>query len=273
MEKNIRKTEAEITLHDKNTITVSDNNNGEGLNAILAVKDKRIIKLKKDDEEIYIPFHAVDHVVAQQTLSRAKYEDGFCPVAYITGIEDITIEKCSSFSLTNGVKAYDANGNEILFTVTPDSIDTCKTGKQEFVYEFGGYKETRVVTIVSNITVDANIGVSVDLFGKVVSELQENIAIGDDNSITGKLFYVSDYTGFSSDPDQQKGHYLAIHVESVPGATITVTVTKPSVLDSDGIIVLFIVDSSQTITITANKDGEDIATQVFTLSDLILEEE
>lgn len=108
-----------------------------------------------------------------------------------------------------------------------------------------------------------------DLFGKTVSDLQQNVSVGN-TEITGTLKYVDDYTGFSSDPALQSGNYLALHCE-VPGASdarITVTVTNPSVLDADGDIVLRIADKdSQTVTVVAEVDGQTL-TKEYDLSGL-----
>lgn len=123
---------------------------------------------------------------------------------------------------------------------------------------------------MTGLSVDANIGVSVDLFGKTVGDLQEGVVIGND-TITGTLKYVGDYTGFSSDTELQSGNYIAIHAD-VPGVddvTITVTVTNPVTLDEDGIAVLRIADkSSQTITVVASKEGYDSVTKTFGLDSL-----
>lgn len=127
------------------------------------------------------------------------------------------------------------------------------------------------------MTVDTLIGASTDLFGKTVDELQENVAIGS-NAITGHLFYQDDYTGFSSKPEEQTGNYLAIHC-NIPGHStseysISVKVTNPVTLDSDGIVVLRIADkTSQTVTVVASADGLDSYTKVFTLSGLTVDSE
>lgn len=112
-----------------------------------------------------------------------------------------------------------------------------------------------------------------DLFGKTVDELQQDVSVGK-TGITGTLYYVDDYTGFSGDPELQSGNYLALHCE-VPGAsdaTITVTLTNPVTLEEDGDIVLRIRDKdSQTVTVVADVDGKTI-TKEFALTGLTCEE-
>lgn len=122
------------------------------------------------------------------------------------------------------------------------------------------------------MSVDTVVSATEDLFGKVISDLQNDITIGTD-SITGTLKYVSDYTGFSSNPVEQSGNYLVIHsTANVEDATITVKVTNPVTLDPDGIAVLRIADKdAQTVTITASAEGYETTTKVFTLSGLTCE--
>lgn len=123
------------------------------------------------------------------------------------------------------------------------------------------------------LSADLDIAADEDLFGKVISDLQENVAISD-NAISGTLKYVSDYTGFSSDVALQSGNYIALHfaVPEVDDVTITVTVTNPVVLDDDGIVVLRIADKdSQTITVVASKEGYESVTKVYDLNGLVCE--
>ena len=110
-----------------------------------------------------------------------------------------------------------------------------------------------------------------DLFGKVVGDLQENVSVNG-NAITGTLKYVSDYNGFSSKVAERSGNYIVIHANVDPDATVTVTVTNPTVLDDDRVAVLRIADKdSQTITVVAEKDGYRPNTLVFNLSGLTCE--
>lgn len=112
-----------------------------------------------------------------------------------------------------------------------------------------------------------------DLFGKNASDLQENIVVGD-SAITGTLKYVADYSS-AFGGDLSSGNYIALHCE-VPGVddvTITVTVTNPSTLDTDGDIVCRIADKdSQTITVVVSKDGFADVTKEYDLSGLTLNE-
>jgi len=119
------------------------------------------------------------------------------------------------------------------------------------------------------ITVSA-IPSGVDLFGKDATDLQENIAISDDK-ITGTLKYVTDYTGFSSNPAEQQGNYLAIHAEANDeAATVKVGITKMTTLDEDGNIVLIVKGTSTPVTITAEAEGKDTVTTTLSLEDIVL---
>ena len=55
-----------------------------------------------------------------------------------------------------------------------------------------------------------DIAVDYDLLGKVVGDLQKDVAEST-SMVTGTLKYVEDYTGFSSKTEEQQGHYLAYH--------------------------------------------------------------
>lgn len=125
------------------------------------------------------------------------------------------------------------------------------------------------------MSLDANIGASVDLLGKVVSDLQENIAISN-KALTGTLKYVEGYTGFSGDPTLQEGNYLAIHVDGVPAdAKVKVELIGGTygevTLDADRICILRIANVNQKIKVEAIK-GKDVITEIYDLSGLTLEE-
>lgn len=130
----------------------------------------------------------------------------------------------------------------------------------------------KTAPIVRELTVDTNVSTSEDLFGKTINDLQSDVVIGED-SISGTLNFVDDYTGFSSDPEMQSGNYLVIHCTVSDEEPITVEVvggtSGPKQLDADGIIVLRIADKdTQSIQVISG----DI-TKNYSLTDLVLNEE
>lgn len=126
-----------------------------------------------------------------------------------------------------------------------------------------------------SLSVDVDSLAGVDLLGKDVDDLQEEIIVGD-NSISGKLKYVTGYTGFSGDEAEQSGHYIALHCTSEADAVITVQVDGghhgPATLDEDGIIIFRLEDPHQGLKITSTLDGVAV-TKYYSLRSLVFEEE
>lgn len=85
-------------------------------------------------------------------------------------------------------------------------------------------------------TIDADILDSVDLLGKKASDLQEGVFF-DDGKVYGKLKWVSNYTGFSGNPNEQNGYYLVLHYECDDATSIKVNgyVVDPE----DGLLILY----------------------------------
>lgn len=122
------------------------------------------------------------------------------------------------------------------------------------------------------MSVDANVPDTVDLWGKVASDLQSDVVVGED-SIEGILNYIDDYSS-AFGPGLDSGNYICLHfAANQPDAEIEVTITNPVVLDDDGIFVGRIADKdSQTITVVVSADGFDPVTKVYSLADLICED-
>lgn len=123
--------------------------------------------------------------------------------------------------------------------------------------------------------VDTDIPQGVDLLGKQLTDLQENIEVGDD-AISGTLKYITGWTAFSGDVSEQSGNYIALHIDTeIPADSITVeltngTVGHPVALDEDRTIILRISDKdTQTIEIVA-KAGTATITKEYELTGLTL---
>lgn len=98
-----------------------------------------------------------------------------------------------------------------------------------------------------------------DLFGKTAEDLQDIELV--DGCIVGTLNYISDYTGFSSKPEEQHGHYIAVRVLScVEGDCYCQMGSGKEVqLDSDGIAVFITHERNVPIIGRVKKDGKVIA--------------
>lgn len=125
------------------------------------------------------------------------------------------------------------------------------------------------------LSASADIDESVDLLGKTVDDLQENITISKDGVISGRLKAVTDYTGFSGDPELQSGHYIALKLDAV-GDEDSVKVeiiggTSGEVtLDPDRLFVGYIRNKNQQIKVTASKAGHPTVTKIYSLAGLTL---
>lgn len=121
------------------------------------------------------------------------------------------------------------------------------------------------------MAVDTDIAADKDLFGKIVSDLQEGVSIGN-TDISGTSKYVEDYTeaGFNMD----LGHnFLALHFTAEDEAVIRVGLdpTQGSgmvTLDEDGIFIGQLKDNNQLVRVEVTK-GDVVTTRVYTLKNVI----
>ena len=125
------------------------------------------------------------------------------------------------------------------------------------------------------------------ILGKAVSDLQSGITFTDDG-VYGTLKYVTGYTGFSGDPAEQEGHYLAFKVETDDeDDVITMELLggktgHPVTLDSDRNAVIHVGDVRKQklriiVTHTETDDNDETVTstetKIYRMADLTLEEE
>lgn len=108
-----------------------------------------------------------------------------------------------------------------------------------------------------------------------MTDLQTGITVGSD-SVSGTLKYVTGYTGFSGDPAEQEGNYLALHIDTgtVTPDRVTIMIVggehpAKDVDMSDGIVILRIKNTSQQVQVVAYKDGR-AAAKLYDLKNLTL---
>lgn len=122
---------------------------------------------------------------------------------------------------------------------------------------------------------DDTIPDGVSLLGKELTDLQSGVSIGQD-AIAGTLKYVTGYTGFSGDPAEQEGHYIALHIDTdVEADSITVQLIGgdhgPSTLDEDRTCIFRIKNKQEKIKIVAKKEGYPDVEKIYNLAALTLE--
>lgn len=113
------------------------------------------------------------------------------------------------------------------------------------------------------------------ILGKVVNTLQDNIVVSD-TGITGTLKYVTGYTGYSGNPAEQSGNFLALKFTAPAGSTTTVELIGGTAgvktLDSDMNLVARITNKrTQKLRVISTTSGGDKLTKVLDLSLLTLE--
>ena len=116
-------------------------------------------------------------------------------------------------------------------------------------------------------------------YGKEVDDLQSNIEINEGSrQIVGTLRYVTGYTGYSGDPAEQSGNYLALDFAATPAeSVIQVEVIggnsegNPVTVD-DGYVVFRIRDRKQKIKVTST-NGDNVIERTYGLGSLKLKTE
>lgn len=103
-----------------------------------------------------------------------------------------------------------------------------------------------------NYDVDVDFDPDTDLFGKTIDELETGVKVVD-GRVYGTLYQVTDYTGFSGNPEEQHGYYLVLHFESDEADSIKVNGVT---LDSDGIHILIMKNRKGRIRVELTK-GQD----------------
>ena len=125
--------------------------------------------------------------------------------------------------------------------VVASSVTTEDIPHSEVAADWEQRNNKAVTSTRDKISVNFDIAADFDLLGKVISDLQKDTGVSADN-ILGDLKYVEGYTGFSGNPEEQEGNYLAFKVDFT-GTYTSLTVEasgKETTLDNDKVMVLII---------------------------------
>lgn len=152
------------------------------------------------------------------------------------------------------IKVMKDLGQEVVPGIPAETLRTrLDLVSDETKVTFNSTNETILATVnqdaptppVVEVSIDFDISDSIDLLGKVASDLQTGVSESEGN-ITGTLKYVEDYTGFSGKVEEQSGNYLVLHVDTESEDDVYVEVINgtsgPTKLDEDRIIILRIAD-------------------------------
>ena len=125
------------------------------------------------------------------------------------------------------------------------------------------------------LKIDFNIAADEDLLGKVIGDLQEDYGVSA-GRILATLKYVTDYTGFSGDPELQDGNYMAVHVGNAMGAdriTIQFAGRDEITLDPDGLHVQRFPSAIGDVIVRAYDANDKVINAIrYDLSGIVLEE-
>ena len=130
-----------------------------------------------------------------------------------------------------------------------------------------------VYEFVYNLTIDIQAEEpTITVLGKSVGDVQRDVYVND-NSVQGVLQYVSNWTGYSGDPEENSGYFLVLKYEASEGATVTIQtiggytddMIKP--LDSDMQSVTRVKNNKQKLKVVTTLNGDSI-TKILSFSGL-----
>lgn len=102
------------------------------------------------------------------------------------------------------------------------------------------------------------------MLGKKVSDLiRDDVRIAENGDVTGTLLYVSEYTEFSSNPEERSGNFFPIYLDKDGSQLITVKdgVTRTQNMPDDKLLVIRL--NSENTTVKISVDDAEITTLNF----------
>lgn len=159
--------------------------------------------------------------------------------------------------------------------IVAKSVTTYDEVTSNVVKDFEDRNNKAITTGRNDIAVSFDIAADFDLLGKVIADLQKDYGVSV-NNILATLKYVTDYTGFSGDPEEQEGNYLAFKV-GYAGTYTRLTVQfdgkAEQTMDSDRTHVQLFKSApvGKSLTVRAYNGDILVSSKVYDLSQIKLE--
>lgn len=161
------------------------------------------------------------------------------------------------------------------FSITGETITTVDVPHSEVAADWEERNNKALTSRRAEVSINFNIASDFDLLGKVVEDLQTNVGISLGN-IVGTLFYVEEYTGFSEDPNEQSGNYIAFKV-AYDGEFDNITIQKGDKAETDydptDSTFILIMQEHYPITVRAYKNGVVVASKTYNTNQLVFKPE
>lgn len=158
-------------------------------------------------------------------------------------------------------------------SITGESIETEDIPHSEVAADWESRNNKAITSGRPKAGINFDIAADFDLLGKVVGDLQKNVGVSADN-IVGTLKYVEDYTGFSGDPAEQQGNYIAFKV-GYDGDYTNITIQKgdkdEANYDPNDFTFILIMDKHYPITVRAYNGDTVVASKTYNTDQLVFE--
>lgn len=137
--------------------------------------------------------------------------------------------------------------------------------------------------MISLVSAPAPNGTDLNLGGKKPEDLQKNVVLNSDGTISGYLKWVPDFDAFSSKPEEKKGNYLAMKFTNSGSDSTSASIVAevigpglhsgPATLDEDGLYVVRVTNPGCKIKVKITGTDESVEERIYSMRGLQLEEE
>jgi len=235
----------------------------EVLTGMLLIEDGIGHRLYKSEEELRTALRVKEIVTVEVMENKARVESGntYNLVGILVNLADYNVG-ADKGGAVNMFDDFDIDYNQQKYL-----IETRCSGALVKPYSAIAIEETTALYL--DVEPES---ASTTVLGKSVSDLQSGVHVHD-TYVQGVSKYVTGYTGYSGDPAEQSGNYIAIKVDAPAGATVTGQMGSRTVtFDSDMNMVVRLTNKrTQVLKLTATLNGASV-TRTLKFSDVELKQ-